>query len=91
MKNIIKKILKEDLDSDELNWVREIDPKENFITGNRGGDDYTVFIFTGDISNKTKRRLGVRFTLKNKKHVSNRNLSFNKYNPRRYSRCIRFC
>lgn len=30
MKHLIKKILKEDLDSDELNWVREVDPKDNF-------------------------------------------------------------
>lgn len=30
MKNLIKKILKEDLSSDELNWIREVDPQENF-------------------------------------------------------------
>lgn len=30
MKNLIKKILKEDLSSDELNWIREIDPMDTF-------------------------------------------------------------
>jgi phage anti-repressor protein len=30
MRHIIKKILTEDLDSDELNWIREVDPKDNF-------------------------------------------------------------
>ena len=30
MKNLIKKILKEELSDDDLNWIREIDPIDNF-------------------------------------------------------------
>ena len=30
MRNLIKNILKEDLSSDELNWIREIDPMDTF-------------------------------------------------------------
>tara|TARA_R110000803_G_scaffold201681_1_gene266527 strand:- start:764 stop:1240 length:477 start_codon:yes stop_codon:yes gene_type:complete len=30
MKNLINKILKEELDDDDLNWIREVDPIDNF-------------------------------------------------------------
>ena len=33
MKNLIRKILKEELSDDDLNWIQEIDPIDTFKNG----------------------------------------------------------